>query len=313
VYIYEVPMKEERILRTIQSFVLLMLGVSTAGVAAPPGFFTIDVPGASNTQAFGINSHGDIVGAYSVLGVGHGYLLSGGVVTTIDFPGADGTNARGINSRGDIVGGYSDAAGVFHGFLLSGGVFTTIDFPGADTSSACRAVPGTNLLGINLHGDIVGNYSTLGVEHGFVLSRGTFTEIDVPGATCTQTLGISTAGDIVGFFHDADDAIHGFLLSGGTFTTIDVPPGTLATLAFGIDPSSTFIVGLYAPTNDDVYAGTMEHGFLLSGGIFATIDFPVPGVRITQALGVSPQGDIVGDYRDSLGKTHGFLFGKEKK
>jgi hypothetical protein len=42
------------------------------------------------------------------------------------------------------------------------------------------------------------------------------------------------------------------------------------------------------------------HGFLLSG-------------RITQALGVSPQGYIVGDYIDSLGKVHGFLFGKENK
>jgi hypothetical protein len=45
----------------------------------------------------------------------------------------------------------------------------------------------------------------------------------------------------------------------------------------------------------------MEHGFLLSGGVFTTIDFPVPGVLITQALGVSPQGYIVGDYRDLLG------------
>jgi uncharacterized membrane protein len=300
--------------RSILNFVLLILGVSAVAVAAPPGFTTIDFPEASSTQAFGINSHGDIVGSYHLaLGVTHGYLLSGGVFTTIDVPGAYGTAARGINSRGDIVGGYSDVAGVVHGFLVSGGVLTTIDVPGTDGSSACNAVPGNNLLGINLHGDIVGNYSHLGVEHGFLLSRGTFTEIDVPGATCTQAVGISTAGDIVGFFHDASDAIHGFLLSGGIFTTIDVPPGTIQTLAFGIDPSSTFIVGLYAPTNGDVYAGTMEHGFLLSGGTFTTIDFPVTGVRITQALGVSHQGDIVGDYRDSLGKLRGFLFGKQKK
>ena len=298
-------------MRSILNFVLLMLGVSAVAVAAPPGFATIDVPGASNTQAFGINVHGDIVGSYLALGVTHGYLLSGGLFTTIDVPGANDTAARSINSRGDIVGGYS-VAGVVHGFLLSGGLFTTIDVPGADASGACRAVPGNNLLGINLHGDIVGNFSTLGVEHGFLLSRGTFTQIDVPGATCTQTVGISTAGDIVGFFHDAGDVIHGFLLSGGVFTTIDVPNFS-ATLAFGIDPSNTFIVGLYAPVNTDVYAGTMERGFLLSNGIFTTIDFPVPGVRITQALGVSPQGDIVGDYRDSLGKFHGFLFGKAKK
>ena len=47
------------------------------------------------------------------------------------------------------------------------------------------------------------------------------------------------------------------------------------------------------------------HGFLLSRGVFTTIDFP--GATVTQARGINPGGDIVGWYIDSSGKTHGFL------
>src|SRR2546426_1640139 len=88
-------------------------------------FTTIDFPGATSTQTWGINPRGDIVGFYVSAGVTHGFLLSGGVFTTIDFPGATLNIANGINPRGDIVGSYVGAGGVTHGFLLSGGSFTT--------------------------------------------------------------------------------------------------------------------------------------------------------------------------------------------
>ena len=81
-------------------------------------FTTIDFPGATITDAIGINPRGDIVGFYTLSGTTHGFLLSGGQFTSIDFPGATATNALGINPRGDIVGQYI-SAGVSHGFLLS--------------------------------------------------------------------------------------------------------------------------------------------------------------------------------------------------
>ena len=50
--------------------------------------------------------------------------------------------------------------------------FTTIDPPGSTATLA---------LDINARGDIVGNYLTAdGKTHGFLLSNGTFTTIDVP-------------------------------------------------------------------------------------------------------------------------------------
>src|SRR5579862_5426846 len=103
-YIEKIPTKGGKTVRSILSFALLVLGVSAAAVAAPPGFITIDAPGAVNgTLPLEINAHGDIVGRYfGAGGAAHGFLLSGGAFTLINIPGASGTSADGINSHGDI-------------------------------------------------------------------------------------------------------------------------------------------------------------------------------------------------------------------
>lgn len=83
---------------------------------------TIQFPGASVTNARGINSVGEVVGVYRLANLNHGFLLAEDDFnfTTIDFPGAASTRALGINSRGDIVGTYALAGslGLGHGFLL---------------------------------------------------------------------------------------------------------------------------------------------------------------------------------------------------
>src|SRR5262249_59538781 len=96
-------------------------------------FTTFDDPLATeDTQAFGINDAGQIVGDYADASGAHGFLLSGGVFTTIDEPLANGnsTSAKAINNLGQIVGAYNDATG-FHGFLLNGNIFPTIADPSA--------------------------------------------------------------------------------------------------------------------------------------------------------------------------------------
>jgi hypothetical protein len=51
-----------------------------------------------------------------------------------------------------------------------------------------------------------------GITHGFLLDkRGSFTTIDVPGASSTQPLGINPRGDISGMY-SAGGITHGFLL-----------------------------------------------------------------------------------------------------
>src|SRR3954463_15670755 len=51
-------------------------------------FMQIDVPGATDTQAQGINDAGQIVGLFSDSMGGHGFLDTAGTFTTIDVPSA---------------------------------------------------------------------------------------------------------------------------------------------------------------------------------------------------------------------------------
>src|SRR6266545_3274488 len=82
-------------------------------------FTTLDVPGSTGgTTAFGINTSGQIVGAYGDGGGQHGFLLSGGSYTTLDVPGSTATAATGINASDQIVGIYQAGSSRNHGFLL---------------------------------------------------------------------------------------------------------------------------------------------------------------------------------------------------
>jgi probable HAF family extracellular repeat protein len=92
-------------------------GFLTDGTA----FTTLDVPGATRTDALGINAAGQIVGLFGDATGSHSFLTSDGVTfTTLDVPGATATDAWGINDRGQIVGTFSDATGV-HGFVATRG------------------------------------------------------------------------------------------------------------------------------------------------------------------------------------------------
>ncbi len=65
--------------------------------------------------------------------------------------------------------------------------------------------------GINNAGVIVGVYFDVnGASHGFVLSGGVYTTVDVPGATGTAINSINAKGEIVGSYDDAGGATHGF-------------------------------------------------------------------------------------------------------
>src|SRR6266566_1895902 len=84
------------------------------------------------------------------------------------------------------------------------------------------------------------------------------------------------------------------------FSTFDDPSATsfVGTQAFGINGSGQ-IVGAYAN-------GSGNHGFLLSGGVYASVDDPLATFGGTQAFGINGSGQIVGAYANGSG-NHGFL------
>ena len=94
----------------------------------------IRIPGAVDTGAGAINSHGMIVGTYSTAGspIKHGYMLDGHALSTIDYPGATTTNLLAINAASVIAGYGADA--MFENltaFSYSAGVFSPVRPPAA--------------------------------------------------------------------------------------------------------------------------------------------------------------------------------------
>jgi uncharacterized membrane protein len=110
------------------------------------------------------------------------------------------------------------------------------------------------------------------------LRGGSFTTIDVPGATRTAAYGINNSGQIVGWFRDALGD-HVFLDTGGSFTTINAP-GATNTYAYGINDSGQ-IVGYFTDALG-------SHGYVDTGGSFTTL----PGI----ATGINNSGQIVGAF-----------------
>jgi probable HAF family extracellular repeat protein len=144
-----------------------------------------------------------------------------------------------------------------------------------------------------------------------------YTTIDFPGAIDSAAGGINKSGQIVGGYELPDGSRHGFLYSGGVFTTIDDPnrapgsgPGT-GSENHGINTSGQ-IVGPYNLNSiEGNHAFEGVHGFLDSGGMFTSIDFPSsPGNQVsnTTPQKINDSGVIVGVYRIMGGPGSGFLF-----
>jgi len=83
---------------------------------------TVSAPGALVTQAWDINSRGEIVGTTLVNGVQHAFVRSPqGNYSFAEPDAAVAATAFGINSEGDVVGNYLDTNGAVHGFLAPRG------------------------------------------------------------------------------------------------------------------------------------------------------------------------------------------------
>jgi hypothetical protein len=88
---------------------------------SPGHIRTFAVPGASSTQALGINDHDEVVGVYMVGTAMHGFTWTAhGGFTTVDDPHGSGTTTiNGVNDHGDLVGFYTDSNNLVDGMLAT--------------------------------------------------------------------------------------------------------------------------------------------------------------------------------------------------
>jgi probable HAF family extracellular repeat protein len=116
-----------------------------------------------------------------------------------------------------------------------------------------------------------------------------FTEVQFPGAASTGVFGINDAGDMIGSYSMSTRTAR---LSGD---------------------SASSNVKLVARTANSVQireTGIPAYGFLLSGGVFRSLN--PPGSIATYPAGINNSGVVVGTFTDVNNHVHGFLY-KEGK
>jgi uncharacterized membrane protein len=257
--------------RSVVCFATAATANSASG-AIQISFTTIDVPGASATHLFGINNDGVMVGVYrdGVSAEWVPFKLSGSNIEMVtgldDWP-------RGIGDNGQVIGGSMSS-------LLGSG-------PGFPSRSA---------MDISNDGTITGFYGA-SEKQGFSWKDGTFTTIDVPGASFTRPMGINNQNEIVGWTSDETNSggSRSFIATDSGFSFLALP-GARDTYAGGINDAG-MVVG---------WSG-LGVSWLWDGSQFTTFRVPeaIPSGS-TEAYAINDSGQIVGSF--NTGSTeHGFL------
>lgn len=208
-------------------------------------------------------------------------------------------------------------------------IFTLIDVPGA---------LGTLATGINAQGHVVGiYYDTAGNSHGFLLKRGAFVTVDVPGSLIgvsgmlqTEANGINAAGDIVGDYYappggpgapacTADTPAfspqcrRGFLYHKGQFSDVLIP-GKAGSIPNAITRDGK----IYGCDHDNDYFSSMVGFGLVGHRRYITLDagggeLSDPNEQVLGSMnnGATSDGSmIIGLYVDppnSSGTYHGYI------
>ena len=196
----------------------------------------------TSETAFGINDDGLIVGQYSdsATGTVPGFVFNGSQYTILNpFAIAIATNAQGVNNNGLVTGFYSFDGVHDHGFFYN-------SVTGQYTFAADPNIPNivlTQFLGINDNGLAVGYYQLPdGSQHGFLYdsTAHTYSFVDDPnaalsGVSITQITGVNDAGEIAGFYVDAQTGVQrGFV---ATPAVAAVPePGTAVLVISALAP-----------------------------------------------------------------------------
>jgi probable HAF family extracellular repeat protein len=208
-----------------------------------PGQFTDEnFPNSAQTQVVGINNLDDTVGLYiDQAGANHGFIKDKDKdAVTVDLPGTTFNQLLGVNDKGQAAGYFQDTATppLQHAYVHEkNGDFRVLALP----------MQSSQATGINNDGTIVGfvQQSTADAHSsGFILRDGKLTQLNYPGATFTQALGINNSNEVVGQYMAANGDLHGFLYSDGKFRAIGVP-GAAQTVVNGINRDGR-VVGFFA-------------------------------------------------------------------
>ena len=258
-------------------------------------FQILNAPGASSTEATGVDNSGEVVGYATAQGEAYstfGFTEMGGSYTLVVDPFANGflaqTFARAINDIGTVVGYYTSTTGD-HGFVESDGVYTTLDDPDSDGGA-------TYAMGINDSGTIAGYFiDDKGLMNGFVEYNGVYTTIDVSRSLGfeTQIFGINNSGQLLGAYENTSGRYIYFIATAGSLelmlsapAAVEIGEGVSTAIA-GLSlsepqalPSETFTVTL-----SDEYGILSASGAGVSGDGTKSLTFTGSLAQVNTDLG----------------------------
>jgi hypothetical protein len=303
-------MLRANILAGLAALLAAFAGLSSSAHAG----FTFQTLDNNNDRTFnqllGINNAGTIAGYFGIGSTANpnkGYTLDPPYgqanYTNENFPGSFQTQVTGLNNTGQTVGFWADTAGDNFGWVKSGVNFiqvvdplTPIGAPGTTTMN--------QVLGVNDNNQAAGFYTDAnGATHGYVYNilTGTFTPINVAGATNVTATGINNSGLVSGFF-TANGNTMGFLenVNGTGLQTFEVPGST-----------NTMFLGLNNKGQEDgtyIDANGIMHGLLFTTATQTVTNVDDPnGIGTTTINGLNDNGQLVGFYVGGDDFTHGVL------
>ncbi len=263
----------------------------------------------------GLNSAVEVVGNFAPpsagdTGIGDAFLLdsSGTFHDLGNLPTYIQSNATGISANGQVIG-YSQTPDSGSGlpsplgFLDVNGVMTPLGTLGG-------SFPGSEPVGVNDSGQVVGWANKGGLRTAFVYSDGQMTDLGIlSGAGSSQANGINDSGQIVGYTTVVDGSgqlsQQAFLDVNGKMTALGIPYGTESNAQSDANAinSSGQIVG----DSGNPGIPVSIHAFLWSNGTATDLGI-LPGDTYAVATSINDSGVIVGESYFDPGTGHAFIY-----
>lgn len=303
----------------------IVLTLPSTLLAQTFSYAPINVPGATQTVARGINNNGEIVGFYKTSACvdadvkvpncfTKAFKYVNGTYVKLMVPNSISTAIMGVNDLGDLVGFYTKADHTRHGFIwFHQNVVKTIDYPNPPTST--QTIP----FGINKAGTVVGglwsiassNTATL-ADGGWVWVNGKFSNMDpfTAGAAAPSNWsvnGIANSGVISGQLFQADN-FQAWFKAGTDEDFYLRNPGGGDTYGTGVNSGNDIVgydvfSGGWFAKNIEANEGTNDATEKTPS--FIAVKFPTS--QFTVPFGLNNARGVVGTYTDASGKQHGFL------